>query len=282
MRLQLATCSIQLPGFNKDVRCSRCWDMLSAVMLADALVWCFSKLLLTAVLECNNFILDERLYEELSFDAVGCDVLLSSWRQFGGAYQKKSVSQEDVVVSPTRREPAAIVGVDYEAVVQSSPVDGLPSGFFMEGSSVEVCDDAPTSAVIPNDHAVLVMDDPCVGEHAAGSFTRPLTILVDAIFADGSKEAHQPSLSSDLFSDQKSYLQINNPSNQNEGSPGFQQQLPASSKPASASSIRIMSRLLKMAANEAHKASAHFLRSNSAGHQISSFKRAADEGSNIA
>ncbi|GMH21191.1 hypothetical protein Nepgr_023033 [Nepenthes gracilis] len=91
---------------------------------------------------------------------------------------------------------------------KSTPADGPPSGSFMEGSSMVVCEVVPTSVVIHNDHAVLVMDDPCVGDHAAGSITRPITILDVATFDEGSKAAHQPSLSSDFLS------------NQNEGSPG--------------------------------------------------------------
>ncbi|GMH21098.1 hypothetical protein Nepgr_022940 [Nepenthes gracilis] len=117
------------------------------------------------------------------------------------------VSRENGVVPLMHREPADIGGVDSEAVVQSTPADGLPSGSFMEGSSMVVYDDAPTSVVIHNDHVVLVMDDPCVGDHAAGSITRPITILDVATFEEGSKEAHQPSLSSVFLS------------NQNEGSP---------------------------------------------------------------
>ncbi|GMH04858.1 hypothetical protein Nepgr_006698 [Nepenthes gracilis] len=91
--------------------------------------------------------------------------------------ESDGVSWEAVVASLMRSLPADIAGVDSEAI---SPIDGLPSGYLMEGSFCEAC---------------------------------------DATFEVGIKEPHQPSLSSDLASDQKLSHQINIPFNHTEGSP---------------------------------------------------------------
>ncbi|GMH02094.1 hypothetical protein Nepgr_003933 [Nepenthes gracilis] len=98
------------------------------------------------------------------------------------------VLQEVVVVSQMRSVLAVTsAGGVSEAVLQSSPDDGVPTGSFMEGSSVAICSDAITSVDIPTDHPVLVVADPCVDEHVAGSFPRPLAILEDATIEDGSR-----------------------------------------------------------------------------------------------
>ncbi|GMH16935.1 hypothetical protein Nepgr_018776 [Nepenthes gracilis] len=131
------------------------------------------------------------------------------------------VSQEVVVVSQMRSVLADFsAGEVSGAGLQSSLDDGVPTGSFMEGSSVAICSDAITSIDIPTDHPVLVVADPCVGEHVTGSFPRPLANLEDTTIEDGSWGAHQPSMSTDLAFKQKPCHQATNLYNQIVGSPG--------------------------------------------------------------
>ncbi|GMH12931.1 hypothetical protein Nepgr_014772 [Nepenthes gracilis] len=111
------------------------------------------------------------------------------------------VSQEDVVVTQMQSMLAVSSAGEVSGVgLQSLPEDGIPTGPFMEGSSVETCSDAITSVDIPTDLPVLVVATPCVGEHVAGSFPRPLATLEDATIEDGSRGAQQPPMSADLAS----------------------------------------------------------------------------------
>ncbi|GMH04894.1 hypothetical protein Nepgr_006734 [Nepenthes gracilis] len=95
--------------------------------------------------------------------------------------------------------PSSVVAGDCQSALLF--VD--PESNFAESKLKEECDCSSSGC-----ETVLVMDDPCVGDHVAGSITRPLTILEVATSEDGSKEAHQPSLPSNFHY------------NQNEGSPG--------------------------------------------------------------
>ncbi|GMH02105.1 hypothetical protein Nepgr_003944 [Nepenthes gracilis] len=131
------------------------------------------------------------------------------------------VSQEVVVVSQMQSVLADIsAGEVSEAGLQSSPNDGVPTGSFMEGSSVAICSDAITSVDIPTDLPVLFVADPCVDEHVAGSFPIPLAIFEVATIEDGSRGAYHPSMFVELASKQNPCHQVTNLSNQIVGSPG--------------------------------------------------------------
>ncbi|GMH21194.1 hypothetical protein Nepgr_023036 [Nepenthes gracilis] len=118
--------------------------------------------------------------------------------------ESDGVSQKDVVVSQMRSVLADnSAGEVSGAGLQSSPDDGIPTGYFMEGSSVETYSDAITRVDIPTALLVLVVATSCVGEHVAGSFLRPLAILDDTTIEDGSRGAQQPSMSAALASEQK-------------------------------------------------------------------------------
>ncbi|GMH13963.1 hypothetical protein Nepgr_015804 [Nepenthes gracilis] len=80
LRQQGTVCSWHLLGVG--LFCGYVPDVLGFVVSWDVRCCHGSELILTAILECNNCILNERPFEVLSFGAVGCNVPFYSWRQF--------------------------------------------------------------------------------------------------------------------------------------------------------------------------------------------------------